>query len=392
MRILFLTSRNIYNTNGELRLIKNRANVLYEEFGIISDFICYHDDEIFSDSQEVINTAFDFSVITYSQNKPYTLFVNRKKLKKKVVELLNQKHYDAVIISGQFAFQFISFIRGNTKVPVICDIHGASDELIEFSSGDFFSNIKRRIIFSLFRHYEKKYIKQYDAAFVVTVELKENVIRTLAADNLHFFIVPCAKKYDDFDRDQYIRFRTHYRKQYGISDKERLFIYSGGISPWQCIDKTVDLFNRISDRIPDCKFLILSDQADKLSLEQENIIIDKLPFDKVDETLCAGDYAFMIRDDLVTNQVAFPNKYCEYVASGMRIISSPYLRTVSKSIKENDLGYVLRDNNDVEGVIEYVMNDKLTQDFDKRYKVLKSFEFEHTLIPFVKYLKGETFE
>ncbi len=40
-KILFITSRNIISTCGELRLIKNRANVLKEAYGYTTDFIAY---------------------------------------------------------------------------------------------------------------------------------------------------------------------------------------------------------------------------------------------------------------------------------------------------------------------------------------------------------------
>ena len=40
-KILFVTSRNIISTCGELRLIKNRANVLKEEYGYTTDYIAY---------------------------------------------------------------------------------------------------------------------------------------------------------------------------------------------------------------------------------------------------------------------------------------------------------------------------------------------------------------
>ena len=80
LNILFISSRNIYNTNGEIRLIKNRANTLYRQFGIITDFICYHDDDVYNHQQEVINEKFGFHMITYSKKNPVSLFLNKKEV------------------------------------------------------------------------------------------------------------------------------------------------------------------------------------------------------------------------------------------------------------------------------------------------------------------------
>lgn len=391
MKLLLITSRNIYNTNGEIRLIKNRANTLYNQFGIITDFICYHDDDVYNHQQEVINEKFEFHMITYSKKNPVSLFLNKKEVLNLANELISKNDYKAIAISGEVALSFIVELKRKTSVPFIYDIHGATNELIEFKGNSLFETILRKTTFKLFRHNEKKYIKLFDAAFAVTEELKQHVIDNFHAGQLKFFIVPCAKKYDSINLNDYRNNREKNRNKYGISSESILFIYSGGISPWQCIDKTIEIFNYISSRIPNCKLLLLSDQADKINISQPNIIKDELPYDMVDETLCAGDYAFMIREDLVTNHVAFPNKYCEYIASGMRIISSPYLRTVANNIKENSLGYVLKNNEDVDGLFDYI-NKNEDIDFEQRSKVLKQFQFETTLIPFVDYLKGTSVE
>ena len=58
MNLLFVSSRNIYNSTGELRLVKTRANVLKEKFNISSDFICIRNKEILNSPQEVIAVSY----------------------------------------------------------------------------------------------------------------------------------------------------------------------------------------------------------------------------------------------------------------------------------------------------------------------------------------------
>lgn len=386
MKILFISSRNIYNSSGEIRLVKTRANVLSEIFNINTDFICYRNKEVLNNPQEIIDKNSQFALFTYSMTNPLSIVINKAKTKKKVVQIV--KNYDAIIISGELVLNLVEKIKAVTDVPIIYDIHGVCDELIEYSSDNFAINLKRKFLYYLFQHLEKKYIPKFDAAFAVTEELKKHVSRKYDAGELNYFIVPCSKRKCDIDEETIRKNRIFYRKKYKIADDEILFIYSGGYSPWQCVDESIALFYEFQKRYNKCKFLILSGDEDKIKTNGNiNIIKDSVPFDKVDSTICAGDYAFMLREDKVTNNVAFPNKYCEYLASGMKIISSPYLNTISKSIIKHNVGLVLDNNLDIDRLYEYVISTKNEKtDINVRQKMLNEISFDETLKSFVKYL------
>lgn len=386
MKILLVSSRNIYNSTGEIRLIKSRANVLSRDFGIITDFICYRNNEVLKNPQEIIDERSEFTLFPYSMINPISILKNKKLVKKKVLSIV--KNYDAVIISGELVLDLIIKIKKITSIPIFYDIHGVCDELSEFKSDNFLVNLKRKMIFHLFQHLERKYINKYDAAFAVTTELKEHVIKKYNAENLKYFIVPCAKGKYSLDIKSIKNNRKTYRAKYNISENDIVFIYSGGYSPWQCVDESINLFIEYNKFNKNSKFLILSGDKDKIDTKgNENIIKDSVPYDEVDATLCAGDYAFMLRGDFVTNHVAFPNKYCEYLASGMRVISSSNLYTVSKSIKNNNVGLVLENNNDIAMIKKYVdttINDDV--DFTVRQKMLDDMSFDETLKPVAEYL------
>lgn len=386
MKILLVSSRNIYNSTGEIRLIKSRANVLSRDFGIITDFICYRNNEVLKNPQEIIDERSEFTLFPYSMTNPISIFKNKRVVKKKVLSIV--KNYDAVIISGELVLDLIIKIKKITSIPIFYDIHGVCDELSEFKSDNFLVNLKRKMIFHLFQHLERKYINKYDAAFAVTTELKEHVIKKYNAENLKYFIVPCAKGKYSLDIKSIKNNRKTYRAKYNISENDIVFIYSGGYSPWQCVDESINLFIEYNKFNKNSKFLILSGDKDKIDTKgNENIIKDSVQYDEVDATLCAGDYAFMLRGDFVTNHVAFPNKYCEYLASGMRVISSSNLYTVSKSIKNNNVGLVLENNNDIAMIKKYVeatIYDDV--DFTVRQKMLDDMSFDETLKPVAEYL------
>lgn len=97
----------------------------------------------------------------------------------------------------------------------------------------------------------------------------------------------------------------------------------------------------------------------------------------------------MLRGDYVTNHVAFPNKYCEYLASGMKIISSPYLYSISKNIVKFNTGIVLNNNDDFETLINYIDKNKCCKNnVSKIQEILDEISFDKTLEPVANYLKS----
>jgi len=56
------------------------------------------------------------------------------------------------------------------------------------------------------------------------------------------------------------------------------------------------------------------------------------------------DFGILIREDTVTNQVASPTKYAEYLKAGLKVIISDNIGDMSAEVSANNLGYVWHDN------------------------------------------------
>jgi len=136
-----------------------------------------------------------------------------------------------------------------------------------------------------------------------------------------------------------------------------------------------------------CKLLILSFDVKKLSHLQndESITIDSISASMVKDVLCAGDFAFLLRDNIITNNVAFPNKFLEYISSGMKIITTPYVYDIASMVEEYQLGRVIKNINDCPiDLIEYIdIGYKYGEDFGERTELLSSVSFKKVLKPFV---------
>jgi len=131
----------------------------------------------------------------------------------------------------------------------------------------------------------------------------------------------------------------------GLKEEDILLIYSGSIAGWQ----SFEILSSVLD-----KFLISNDKVKILFLAKEHIeidkIIDKYPgriyrkwvdYSEVDDYLILGDYGLLIRESNVTNRVASPVKFAEYLMAGLNVIITPELGDYSEFVGENQCGFII---------------------------------------------------
>jgi len=384
-KVLFITTRNVYSTCGELRLIKNRTITLLNEYGISTDFLVIKRKKILQKKQEMIpNSLFELRTFGFT-----SYFTTLKHIECRALTLIRENDYQCVIISGGLLHLIPLIKKSSPSLKCIYDIHGTNKELIEFNTESIFVNITRKLLYLSAVYNEKRYLKFFDGFLVVSHSLELSIKNKYAINNDNFFIVPCAVSNDIPSVDELKKMRKEARNHYQISENENLFIYSGGVSSWQNIDKSVKLFKDINKQTSHkCKMLILSGNLRAiLKYKEENILIDSLSADDVQKVICAGDYAFMLRGDFATNNVAFPNKFLEYVASGMNIIATPYVYDVRDYIKEYDLGIIIPDDT---SKIDWSYFDKQVaypSNYDSRKQLVCRTSFKNTLKPLVEFIE-----
>ncbi|GAA0182414.1 hypothetical protein SH2C18_48000 [Clostridium sediminicola] len=387
-KILFITTKNILNTSGELRLIMNRAHALSSKWGIETEYIVLARNKHLAKKREKPN-AINTTVLMVNKYNPVDIILKTNKLKSIIAKRIKSDNYNCVVLSGIGTLHLHSFVKKiNRDIPVIADIHGSVEDIKEFAKG---KSITKRIYLNLAYHYsrysESKNLQHMDGIFVVSDALTQYLNKEYGLSDSNYYVVPCSienNKNVQVDRKAN---REYYRKKYGIEANEKLFIYSGGVSPWQCIDKSIEIFNKLKDSNKNYKMLILSHKIQEILpmiKSYEDIITDSLDPSEVNKVLLAGDYAFLIRENIVTNHVAFPNKFLEYVQSGMKIITTPYVFDVANYVEQYDLGVVVdfKSKNE-EKILEYINKNHPKVD-NKREVLLKKVNFDYTLKNFVE--------
>lgn len=388
MKVLFITSRNVYSTSGELRLIKNRAETLLHNYEVETSILLFKRDRVLSERREAFNYT-SFEGVYYNWKNQYLKFREFLLLIKKT---MRDEKYDAIIISGIFVFfNMVKYVkRLSPDVKVVLDIHGTIEELQEFPGKSLIQSAIRKMFYYTSKRNLMRSTPLADGFFVVSNALKKHILDSVkGVETKQFFIIPCGIKETEINREESINNRTEYRNKYNIKENEILFVYSGGVSPWQCIEESVSLFKEYSRNTDDkCKMLILSGNKDYIrKFKDDKVLIDSYSGDEVRKVLCAGDYAFLLRGNYLTNHVAYPNKFLEYVSSGMKIIATENVDDVAMQVRDYSVGIIVGINDSLSEKLEEPHFEYLA-DINERNALLTATSFEITLKPFVEYLKA----
>lgn len=134
----------------------------------------------------------------------------------------------------------------------------------------------------------------------------------------------------------------------GVGQHVRL-VYSGSTAGWQSFDLLKRLLTRVLDTQPNVQVLFLSKRdANNSALEAAypgRVEVKWLEHAQVPSALAECDYGIMVREMSITNQVASPTKFAEYLSNGLKVISNEGLGDFSALIRSEGLGIVLDGEN-----------------------------------------------
>ncbi|HRH36937.1 MAG TPA: glycosyltransferase [Flavobacteriales bacterium] len=135
------------------------------------------------------------------------------------------------------------------------------------------------------------------------------------------------------------------RKELGWADDDTVLVYSGTSVGWQSLE--------LAERVVR-PWIAMGHSHRMLFLSQGHAVIDRLisefpdrvaqrwvPHSRVRSVLLACDIGLLLRDARVTNEVASPTKFAEYLSAGLPVAISPQVGDFSAMVREESLGQVL---------------------------------------------------
>jgi glycosyltransferase involved in cell wall biosynthesis len=190
---------------------------------------------------------------------------------------------------------------------------------------------------------EKEAVLNSDYRIAVSNKLVEYWQTEFGYHETHHVVIPCTlnKVFEEVIINTYTVKKA--RELLGLNQTDTVFIYSGSLAGWQSFNLLYEFIKPILQSSENCKLVFLSEmdkQIANLQLEfKEQVICKKVKPNEVPNYLIAANYGLLIREQSVTNQVASPVKFAEYLACGLKIIISENLGDYSKYVIEHKCGY-----------------------------------------------------
>lgn len=195
---------------------------------------------------------------------------------------------------------------------------------------------------------EKQVVLNSDYRIAVSNQLVKHWQETFNYTSHDHVVIPCTinKVFEDVMINEETVSRS--RERLKLSKEDVVFMYSGSVAGWQSFDLLYQFLNPVLSANKKNKMLFLSG-ADKNieKLKQEfpsQILCTKVKPNEVPDYLLAGDYGLLIREKSVTNKVASPVKFAEYLACGLNVIVSENLGDYSEFVLQHNCGGLFQIN------------------------------------------------
>lgn len=157
-------------------------------------------------------------------------------------------------------------------------------------------------------------------------------------------VVPCTLSADFNSEFPSIEKIKSIKKEIGFSDSDVVIVYSGSSAGWQSFSLVENMLTTIFEKNANLKLLWLTnhlnENSDFVKQFKNRIKTAWVKPQEVKNYLLAGDYGLLFRENSVTNQVASPVKFAEYLTCGLSVIISENLGDYSEFVKKNNCGIV----------------------------------------------------
>lgn len=140
-------------------------------------------------------------------------------------------------------------------------------------------------------------------------------------------VIPCTASEALFHFDPALR--DDARRDLGFGAEDRVYIFSGSLAPYQCLDETLALFAAIRAQDAQARLLIVTPAQDEAHRRLarhpavEGVALRGATIAEMNRYLNAADAAFMLRAATATNRAAFPTKFAEYCLAGLAVVMTP---------------------------------------------------------------------
>ncbi|MGZ3921461.1 MAG: glycosyltransferase [Bacteroidia bacterium] len=240
------------------------------------------------------------------------------------------------VLATQIAFDLK---RHGKTTKVIYDGRGAiSAEWNEYEV------VKHPVLIHEISQLEKDAVLDSDFRIAVSNQLIEYWKTQYNYSSTKHVVIPCTlnKVFEEYIPDENNQYKL--KRELGFEKGDIVFAYSGSLAGWQSFHLLADFIEPVLKSNDNARLLFLSEK-DKNIIDLEKKFPGKVYCKKVSPSevpayLSIADYGLLIREKSITNRVASPVKFAEYLACGLPVIISEELGDYSEFVNENKCGYL----------------------------------------------------
>jgi len=265
-----------------------------------------------------------------------------------------------VVFIKLFLFRFL---RKN-KFKILIDFRG-------LASAESFARNKSIIKFKIYELIELFAYKNADSVHSVSFFLKDWLTSKWGTRDVN--VVPCCV-------DKIIL------KEKNNIDNEIKFVYVGSTSFWQKIESTIRLYKTIESKVENSSLTIITKEKKAVTqLLKDNGVrkfkVKSLLQEEVLSDLVSYDFGFLLRDNILMNNVASPVKFIEYISRGVIPILSSGIGDYSSLVIKKKIGIIVKNNEIDINQINFYYNDN--DILNRLYKCSSKFTWDSHLKTFL---------
>lgn len=188
---------------------------------------------------------------------------------------------------------------------------------------------------------EKKAVNDSDFRIAVTSQLVNYWIKNYGYSSASHVVIPCTVN-STFVLQNNLPAANNDNTNSDFHKDDIVFAYSGSTAGWQSFKTLESFIAPLLSADPHFKIIFLAQEEENINLLKKNFpqqVFQKwVAHHEVTKILAGCDYGILIREQTVTNQVAAPTKFAEYLSSGLPVVISPNLGDYSAFVETHRCG------------------------------------------------------
>jgi glycosyltransferase involved in cell wall biosynthesis len=254
--------------------------------------------------------------------------------------LVIKPHY--VIARGVFSANIALIVKKHKRIKVCYDGRGA--ESFEAKEYNVLAN---KLLESKIFELEKTAVLQSDFRIAVSHKLVQYWKEHFGYSDNKFEVIPCTLPYSFTVQKNDSKEQILNEINYTSSDI--ILVYSGSNAGWQSFNLMGDYLDEQLVKNNNIKLLFLSGTNKQIEFLKnkypERVKVLWVEQSLVNNYLSVCDYGLLIREKSITNKVASPLKFAEYLACGLKVIISESIGDYTDFVIKHNCGFVFSDSN-----------------------------------------------